>query len=122
VSSNSSKLGIGLIVSVAIALWSARAGTVSLIQALNIVYEENEKRGAIRFQAVALAMTLAAILSALIALVLIAAIPPLLKFLPLGNNLKIAGYVIPWPILIMLVSLGLASTYRFMPSPREAKW
>src|SRR5262249_44331752 len=41
VSSNSSKLGISLIVSIAITLWSARAGIVSLIQALNIVYEED---------------------------------------------------------------------------------
>jgi membrane protein len=54
VSSSSSKLGFSLIVSVALALWSARAGTVSLIQALNITYEEDEKRGAIRYQAVAL--------------------------------------------------------------------
>jgi membrane protein len=92
------------------------------MQALNITYEEDEKRGTIRFEAVALAMTLAAVLSALVALVLIAALPPLLKFLPLSNNLKILGYVIPWPILIVLVSVGLAATYRYMPSRREAKW
>jgi membrane protein len=122
VRSNSSKLGISLIVSIAIALWSARAGIVSLIQALNIVYEEDEKRGTIRYQALALGMTLVAILSVLAALILIAAIPPLLKFLPLGNSLKIAGYIIPWPILFVLVSVGLAATYRFMPSRHEAKW
>jgi membrane protein len=122
VTSSSSKLGFGLIVSIAIALWSARAGTVSLMQALNITYEEDEKRGAIRYQAIALAMTLAAIVSALIALVLIAGIPPLLEFLPLGNSGKMVGYIVPWPILFVLVSLGLAATYRLMPSRREAKW
>jgi membrane protein len=122
VSSNSSKLGFGLIVSIAVALWSARAGTVSLIQALNIVYEEDEKRGTIRYNALALGMTFIAILFALVALILIAAIPPLLKFLPIGDNLKIAGYIIPWPILFVLVSVGLAATYRFLPSRREAKW
>jgi hypothetical protein len=67
-------------------------------------------------------MTLAAILSALVALALVTAIPPVLTFLPLGNNLKILGYVIPWPILIVLVSIGLAATYRYMPSRREAQW
>jgi membrane protein len=54
VSSNSSKLGISLIAGIAIAFWSARVGTVSFMQALNITYEEEEKRGTIRFQAVAI--------------------------------------------------------------------
>jgi membrane protein len=122
VSSNSAKLGLGLITGVALALWSARAGTVSLIQALNIVYEEDEKRGAIRFQATALAMTIGGILGGIIALLLIAAIPSLIQFLPLGKDLKIIGYIVPWPILIAVISVGIAAAYRFMPSRREPKW
>src|SRR5947209_17843125 len=57
---STSKLGVGLIVSVAIALWSARSGTVTLIQALNLTYEEREKRSTIRFGLVAMVMTIAA--------------------------------------------------------------
>jgi membrane protein len=68
VSAGSSKLGISLVVGLLVALWSARAGTVSLIQALNVTYEEPEKRGVIRFEALALAMTVAAILFAIIIL------------------------------------------------------
>lgn len=122
VSSGSSKLGISLIGGVLIALWSARAGTVSLIQALNITYEEPEKRGVIRFEAGALGMTVAAILFAIVALLLIAAIPAAMQLLPFGGNLKFIGYVAPWPILIALMSLALAATYRYAPSRREAKW
>ena len=122
VSSNSSKLGIGLIVSVLIALWSARAGTVSLIQALNITYEEPEKRGVIRFQALAIGMTVAAIASAIIALTLVAALPAAMHFLPFSAYAKIAGYVVTWIILVVLVSIGLAAAYRFLPSRREPKW
>jgi membrane protein len=122
VSSSSSKLGIGLIASIAIAFWSARAGTVSLMQALNITYEEEEKRGTIRFQAVAISMTMVAVLFAIVALTLVAAIPAVIQFLPFSRNLKIIGVVAPWPILIVLVAVGLAATYRFAPSRREAKW
>jgi membrane protein len=122
VSAGSSKLGISLIVGVAVALWSARAGTVSLIQALNVAYEEPEKRGVIRFEAGALAMTIAAIVFAIIMLALIAAVPAAMQFLPFGSNVKIIGYAAPWPILIALMSLALAATYRYAPSRHEAKW
>jgi membrane protein len=122
VSSSSSKLGLSLIASIAIAFWSARAGTVSLMQALNVAYEEEEERGMIRFQAVAIGMTVAAVLFAIVALTLVAAIPVAIQFLPFSRNLKIIGVVAPWPILITLVAVGLAATYRFAPSRREAKW
>jgi membrane protein len=122
VGSGSSKLGVSLVVGILVALWSARAGTVSLIQALNITYEEPEKRGVIRFESIALGMTVAAIVFAMVALLLIAAIPAVLHLLPLGNNLKILSYVIPWPLLILLMSAILAATYRYAPSRREPKW
>ena len=122
VGSNSSKLGLSLIGSIAIAFWSARAGTVSLMQALNVTYEEEEKRGLIRFQAVAMGMTVAAVLFAIVALTLVAAVPAVIQFLPFSRKLKIVGVVAPWPILVALVAVGLAATYRFAPSRREAKW
>lgn len=122
VSTSSSKLGVGLVVSVLIALWSARSGTVTLIQALNLAYEENEKRGVVRFQVVALGMTIAAIVFAFVALTLIAVLPPAMRFLPIGENLKVIGVVIPWLILVVLVSIGLAAAYRYLPSRESAKW
>ncbi|HJU12637.1 MAG TPA: YihY/virulence factor BrkB family protein [Candidatus Binataceae bacterium] len=122
VSTSTSKLGIGLIVSVLVALWSARSGVVSLIEALNIAYEEEEKRGFIRFQATSFALTIAAILFAIVALTLIAVIPPAMQLLPVAKDVKIVGYIVPWPILIVLVAFGLAAAYRFMPSRQEAKW
>jgi membrane protein len=122
VSTGSSKLGISLVVGVLIALWSARAGTVSLMQALNLTYEEPEKRGVIRFEAIALAMTGSAIVFAIVAVSLIAAVPAAMQLLPFGGNLKFIGYAAPWPILIALMTLAMATTYRYAPSRREPKW
>jgi membrane protein len=39
-----SELGLGLIVGLAVALWGIRSGVITLITALNIAYEEEEKR------------------------------------------------------------------------------
>jgi membrane protein len=120
--SSSAKLGLGVIAGVLIALWSARAGAVTLIQALNIVNEEKEKRGIIGFEAMAVAMTVVGILFGAMTLTLIAAVPGVLQFLALPKSLEFIGYVAPWPLLIALMSLGLAALYRFAPSRREPKW
>jgi membrane protein len=76
------------------------------MQALNVTYEEEEKRGLIQFQAVAIGMTVAAVLFAIVALTLVAAIPAMIQFLPFSRNLKIVGVIAPWPILIVLVAVG----------------
>lgn len=122
VSSSSSRLGSSLLISLLIALWSARAGTVTVIEALNITYEESEKRSTLRFEAVALGMTVSGILFAIIALLLIAAIPAVVDFLSLSKGLKIVGFILPWPILIIAMVIVLASTYRFAPSREAPKW
>jgi Virulence factor BrkB len=41
---NTSKLGLGFIFGLAIALWSANSGMKAIMDALNVVYEEKEKR------------------------------------------------------------------------------
>jgi membrane protein len=119
---NSSKLSIGLVVSVVVALYYARSATVSLIEALNVTYEEEEKRGTIRFESVELLITAGAVVFIVVALLLIAALPAALAFLPLSGSAKIIGSIVPWPILIAMMAAGLAAIYRFAPSRREARW
>jgi membrane protein len=118
----SSRLGTSLVISVLFGLWSARAGIVTLIGALNVAYEETEQRGFIRFALVSLLMTLGAILFSIMALTLIAAVPAIVRLLPLGRTLEILAAIAPWPVLVVFVSIGLAITYRFAPSRSQPKW
>src|SRR5690348_10487515 len=67
-------------------------------------------------------MTIAAIAFAFIALTLIEVLPPAMRFLPVGENLKVIGLLIPWLVLVVLVSVGLAAAYRYLPSRENAKW
>ena len=57
------KLGFGFVIGLAVALWSANSGMKAILDALNVVYEEKEKRGFIKLNLVLLCFTLAAIAS-----------------------------------------------------------
>lgn len=121
-SGSGSRLGTGFLISLLIALWSARSATASLIIALDITYGEQEKRSIIRFELTALGLTLAAAIFGVVALALIAVLPVIIDFLPLGSFGKTMAEIIRWPILLVLLMVMLAAMYRFAPSRKEPQW
>ena len=78
-SSRRQALGVGLIISVVIALWSASAGISNLLTAVNVAYDEEEKRGFVKKRLMSLGLTLGAIVFMVIILALVAVLPPLLQ-------------------------------------------
>jgi membrane protein len=119
---DSTALSIGAIGGLLLALWSASAGMRTLMEALNIAYGEEEKRGFLRFYGTALLLTLAAILGTVIALALVIALPIVLKFLGLSSALSWVISIAAWPILVGMMLLGLAIVYRYGPSREEPRW
>jgi membrane protein len=115
-------LSVGALVGVALALWSASAGIKTMMTALNIAYEEEEERGFIRYNATALVMTLGAIVAALLAISLVAILPPILEALPMPEWLHWLVSLVRWPILALGVVVGLAVLYRYGPSRSLARW
>ena len=85
VSKGDAKLGFGFIVGLGIALWSANAGMKAIMDALNVVYEEKEKRSFIKLNLVSLAFTLAAIASMLLALGAVVVLPLVLARIGLAS-------------------------------------
>ena len=122
VQDRSSNLGIGFVISLALAIWSANSGTSALITALNVAYGEREKRNVLRYYAGTLFVTAAAVLFGIISLVLVAIIPALLALLPLGDVGKALVEWIRWPLLVLLFALALSVVYRYAPSRNEARW
>jgi membrane protein len=53
-------LGVSFLISLAISLWTANSGVKAIFDALNIVYEEDEKRGFIKLNLVTLTFTISA--------------------------------------------------------------
>ena len=115
--------GFGILLAFLVAIYGGANGATSVITALNIAYEEKEKRSLWRFYALAVVMTLCALVVALAAIAATAALAYLQHLLPkaappLVLSGKVAGY-----LAIVLVAAGIASTlYRFGPSRELAKW
>jgi membrane protein len=121
-SGSGARLGLGFVFGLAVALWSANAGMKAIMDALNVVYEEQEKRGFIRLTAVSLAFTLAAIGSALLALAAVVVLPVVLKYLGLPDIADLLLRIARWPLLLVLIVIGLAVLYRYGPSRRQPRW
>ncbi|MBY0431735.1 MAG: YihY/virulence factor BrkB family protein [Rhodospirillales bacterium] len=121
-SSSGTGLGLGLVVSVLVALWTATQGTKASMTALNVVYEEPEQRGFLRFTATALALTAGGILFVIVALALVAVLPAVLKFIGLGGVTEILLQLGRWPVLGAMVMLALAVVYRYAPSRDMPRW
>jgi len=119
-----STIGVGALVAILISLFSASAGINNLMTAINIAYDEEEKRSAIKKRLISLALTVGAVVFLIIVLALIGVLPPLLRNI-FGTSalrwvLQIAGIV----ILIVIVTVALAILYRVAPD-RDApkiKW
>ena len=80
------KLGFAFAFGLALALWSANAGMKALIDALNVIYDEKEKRGFIKLNFVSLILTAGGLLAILTAVGAInVVLPVVLSFAGLGG-------------------------------------
>jgi membrane protein len=114
--------GIGLVVSVMLALWSARAGIGAMMTALNIAYGEKERRNIIEFNLVAIGLTAGMIVFGIVALLLVAVIPAVLNLLPLPGPVTWAISLVRWPILAGFAIIAQAVLYRLGPSREKPRW
>jgi membrane protein len=122
VSASKPSLNMTAIIAIIIALFSARSGMGSLMTGLNIACEVPEKRSFIMQQVIALALTLGAVIFAVVALATVAGVPVVLKFLPLGAFTETLISLLRWPLLAVLIFIGLAVIYRFAPSLPLPQW
>jgi membrane protein len=121
-SKSNSSLSFALVVSVCIALWSAKAGLSSLMTGLNIANETTEKRHLVLQQGTGLLLTLGGVVFAGIALAAIALLPIVVDILPLTDEGKSVLDLGRWPLLAIVVCFALAVLYRFGPCRERAKW
>ncbi len=116
------KLGLGFLTGLAVAIWSANAGMKAIIDALNVVYDEKEKRSFVKLNLLSLLFTVVAILSLMVALGGVVIAPMVFSAFGLSSLLGLAIVVLRWPLLMILATLALAAIYRYGPSRTEARW
>ena len=116
------KLTFGFLIGLVVALWSANAGMKAMFDALNIIYDEEEKRSFVRLNLVSLVFTIGAIAAALAATAAIVVFPLVLAAFGLSSFDAPIIALLRWPSLFVLIILGLALLFRFGPSRRAPKW
>jgi membrane protein len=119
--SSATSLGWGVALGILVALWSAGAGVRALITALNIAYDEAEKRGWIKLYAIGFLLTVGLIGAAVLALIVIVAVPVALQLLPLGSLSAALIRALTWLVMAAIVIAGLGVLYRYGPSRSHAR-
>jgi membrane protein len=115
-------LGFAFIASLLVSLWSANAAIAALIDALNVVFGERERRKYLKRKALTLCFTVGLVLFMVAALAGIVVIPAILDFMFLGGASQWIISLLRWPALLVLVIIGLAILYRFGPNRPAARW
>jgi len=115
--------GFGILIALFVAIYGGTNGAAAVLTALNIAYEEKEKRSLLRFYLIAIAMTLIAVILALAALGSTAAIAFLQRLRPdLSTGALIAGKIAGYLLLTATAAAIAATLYRWGPSREDARW
>jgi membrane protein len=116
------RFGIGLIVSVVLAFWSMWSATGMLMNAVNICYGKEQRRGFLSFNLQALALGAGLALFGIVAFALVAVLPAAVALLPVPDAWGHMLGLVRWPILAGIVTLALAIVYRYAPDRAAPKW
>ena len=115
--------GVGLVLALLISLYGGMRGATAIITALNIVYEERDRRGFFRTTCLSFAMTLGGVVlgaATIVALSAIGFVDEVAEVLgpPAQRALSLAS----WTITAALASAAIAAIYRYGPDRSAAKW
>ena len=115
-------LSIRLVISLALAFWSASAGVKAMFEAMNVANHESERRSFFVFNGLALLFTLCGAIAALLVIAVVVVMPPLLTLLPFGSGLEWVVRGVAYLAMLAVILVGIAALYRWGPSRRQAKW
>lgn len=117
-------LGIGLAISVAVALWSGSRGIDALIYAASAAYYEKVRRNFFIAVAFSFVVTILGAAFMIVALALVAAIPIVTGLTPIPRFGEQLALILRWPALMGLAVLAFSLLYRFTIDrrPARARW
>ena len=115
--------GLGLLIAFFVALYGGTNGAGSIITALNIAYEEKEKRSLLKFYLVAIVMTLVAVVLAVMTITGVTLATQLDAVLPdAAAPMVVLGKAVAYIALVLFTSGIVATLYRYGPSREMARW
>jgi membrane protein len=117
-------LSVTLLISLAIAAWSANAAIKAIFEALNIMWGRVDTRSFLRLNLETLLFTFVGILLLMLVLIAMADIPGYLSFLPIDANLQATIALIRWPLVYVAGLAAIVMVYRRGPcrTPPGVVW
>jgi membrane protein len=122
VAQNSSSLSFGFIFGLSFALWTANSGFKAMFEAMNIAYNEREKRGLVHLNLLSALFTAGGAVLAMTFLFLLGIAPVVLAYVRLDAWSGVLLEGLRWVLLILTVGGSICCLYRFGPSREAAKW
>jgi membrane protein len=121
-SKGSQTLGLTFLVGLCVSLWSSNAAMKSLFDTLNIVHDEEEKRGFFKLNAISLLFTVGGVLFVVAALGSIVVVPPILDYVGFSDRSDLLLRAGRWPTMVLVLTFALAIIYRYGPSREAPRW
>ena len=110
----SDTLGLATGISLAIALWSARAGVGALVEGIAAIHGTSERNGFVH-AVLAVALTLALIAIAVLALIIVVVAPIALSLMRIHAQVGLILEWIRWGMALFILMAALGLLYRFSP-------
>jgi membrane protein len=118
-----SKAGLGLVIALVLSIYGAMRAASAIIQALNVIYEEDESRNFIQTTLASALLTLGAVFAALVGLLSAGAMAYLQNAADiLGRAGVVTIQVLTWAVAIVIASSTFAFIYRYAPDRARAQW
>jgi membrane protein len=128
VAGNQSAAGIGLVIGLAAAIWSASGYVGAFTRAANVVYETPEGRKFWKLKPLQLLVTLIGILFAAAIVLMLVLSGPVVdavgSAIGLGDTALTVWNVVKWPVILVILALMIAVLYYSTPNVklRGFKW
>ncbi|HYF23757.1 MAG TPA: YihY/virulence factor BrkB family protein [Caulobacteraceae bacterium] len=113
-------LGVTFVFSLLVALWSSNASVKWLMYGLNVAYHETEKRNLLKYNLMASAFTVGALLFVMLITALVVAVP--LAYSLIGYRPAFDLAFLRWPVLLAAYVVMLTLLYRWGPCRSRARW
>ncbi|MBB3085091.1 YihY/virulence factor BrkB family protein [Geodermatophilus sabuli] len=122
IASNTATAGLGLVIGLAAAIWSASGYVGAFTRAANIVYETPEGRKVWKLKPLQLLVTLIGVLFAAVIVAAVVLSGPVAdavgQALGLGSGVTTVWNIAKWPVIVVLVGLMIAVLYYATPNVR----
>lgn len=123
VTTASGKKGLGLLVALLVSLYSATRASGAIIMALNVVYEQHERRSIVKTTLLSFVMIVGAVMVAVVGLFAASVLAWVGKATEALGPLAATGIsVATWGVAAVLACFGIGITYRYAPDRHDARW